>query len=287
MRTNKKLQNEIGGLKTLGRIIEAYQEIAALRMRKVKKSVLQNRDFLAGLNEIYGEIMSQYKGHASLKKGKKVEVRPTVNRTVSVLLSANTGLYGDIVKKTYDLFFEHVSKDDTDIVIVGRYGRKVYETASTDKPFQYFDFSDSGKDVENTKKILEYILKYEHIIVYHGYFRDILSQVALMTPITGSNMFTETDKEVQGIKSIYEPSIEEVLTFFEKEILAAIFEQSIYETSLSKFASRMVSLDRATENIRHRLKETDFKIRKLKHSVSNRNQLGLMSGMQLWNSGEK
>ena len=271
----------------MGRIIEAYQEIAALRMRRVKKSVLQNREFLAGLNEIYGEIMSQYKERASVKKGKKVEVRPTINKTVSVLLSSNTGLYGDIVKKTYDLFLEHILKDDTDVVIVGRYGRKVYEASSLSKPFQYFDFSDSGKDVENTKKILEYILKYEHIIVYHGYFRDILSQVALMTPITGSNMFTETDKEVQGVKSIYEPSIEEVLTFFEKEILASIFEQSIYETSLSKFASRMVSLDRATENIRQRLKTTDFKIRKMKHSISNRNQLSLMSGMQLWSSAKK
>jgi ATP synthase F1 gamma subunit len=283
MRSNKKLQNEIGGLTTLGGVVESYQEIAALRMRRVKKSVLQNREFLAGLNDIYGQVSSQYKDSLPrLKKNKRIEIRPTINKTVSVLLSANTGLYGDIVKKTYDLFIEDMSKSDSDVVIVGRYGRKAYESSTVNKPFQYYDYSDSGKDIENTRRILEYILKYENIDIYHGFFKDILSQVPLKTSITGTNMFTSSEEGSEHIRSIYEPSIEEVLTFFEKEILSSLFEQSTYETSLSKYASRMVSLDYAMENIRVRLKQTDFKIRKLKHTLADRNQLSLLTGISMW-----
>ena len=87
---------------------------------------------------------------------------------------------------------------------------------------------------------------------------------------------------VNELKCLIEPSIEEVLDFFEQQILAAVFEQSLHESSLSKFASRMVSLNYANENIRNSLKSLKFKNLKLKHFLANAQQLELMSGISLW-----
>jgi F-type H+-transporting ATPase subunit gamma len=285
MRNNKKLENEIAGLKTMSHIVEAYQEIAALRMRRVKKHVLQNRDFLMGLNDIYAQVVQSYKSYPQIRKKKTISfLRETNSKSVSILLSANTGLYGEVVRATYDLFVKDIKENDTDIVIVGRYGKKYYDGASIDKPYEFFDFSDSGTDEANTKKLITHILQYEKIFVYHGYFQDILSQIPLKTAVTGTGMenLTSSKEQMTSVKYIYEPTIEDVLAFFEKGILTSIFEQSVYESSLSKFASRMISLDYAMVNIKNILKKTDFNSRKLKHRYANANQLSLLSGISLW-----
>ena len=43
------------------------------------------------------------------------------------------------------------------------------------------------------------------------------------------------EKGVSEIKYFFEPSLEKVISFFEKEIIAAIFEQEVYESLLAKF----------------------------------------------------
>ena len=268
------------------RVIDGYQEIAAIRMRKVRSSVLENRDFLEGLNDIHGQVKTIYHSQFGVLSTKKKTLRPTNGKTVSVLLSANTGLYGDIIRKTFDLFYTNVKESDTDVAIVGRYGRKFYEGSDLGKPFDYFDFSDSGRDVQNAKNLLEHILLYESVIVYHGYFQDILSQVPQKTSVTGKQLENPHNSSGKSggnrVQYIFEPSIDSVIAFFEGEILTSIFEQSIFESSLSKFASRMISMDYASVNLKNSLKRTNFKLRKSKHRRSNVNQLGTLSGISLW-----
>jgi ATP synthase F1 gamma subunit len=285
MKTNKKLLQGMKSLSNMMQVIQAYQEIAAMRMRRVKESVLQNRHFLEGLNEIYSQVDLSYRSEgAFLRKKNNSVVRKTNGKTVTLLLSANTGLYGDITRRTFDLFIADVKENDTDIVIIGKYGKRFFENSSLKKPFVYFDFSDTGLDDENTKDILKYVLNYEAIAIYHGFFKDVLVQEAIRTLVTGS-LNRDLSKAAQPeFKYVYEPSIEEIMTFFEKEILSVVFNQSVFESSLSKFASRMISLDQATVKVKNVLKRTNFKIRKLRHKGADEAQLAVTSGISLWSS---
>jgi F0F1-type ATP synthase gamma subunit len=289
MRSNKVITSEITALTTLKKVIDSYQEIASIRMRKVRQHVLTNRDFLSGLNDIHWQVRSLYKKY---KRPKDEEVmRPTNGRTLSILLSSNTGLYGDITRKVFDLFYNEVKKTDTDLVIVGRFGKKFYDSSDLKRPYQYFDFSDSGTDVINSKELLKYVITFENILVYHGFFEDILSQVALRTAVTGGSFekaisdlesSPEKDADQKWLGCIFEPSVQQVLSFFESQILSSIFEQTIFESSLSKFSSRMISLDFASNNLKKSLIRTNFKFLKAKHKAGDDRQLGLMSGMSLW-----
>lgn len=265
------------------RIIQSYQEIAATRMRRVKESVLQNRYFLEGLNEIYSQVDLSYKSLRSFKPKKNaLTLRKTNGKTVILILSANTGLYGDITRRTFDLFLEGAKNRDADIVVIGKYGKRFLEASSFKKPFMYFDFSDTGLDDRNTKEILKYVLNYAVIEIYHGLFKNILVQEASKTIVTGT-LNQDLSKGTQAeFQYIYEPSIEEILSFFENEILSVVFNQSVFESSLSKFASRMISLDQATVKVKNVLKRTNFKIRKLRHKGAAEEQLTVTSGISLW-----
>ena len=53
MKRIKELKEELISLEEFLTMVEAYEEISALRMRKVKKSVLKRREFMQGLNEAF------------------------------------------------------------------------------------------------------------------------------------------------------------------------------------------------------------------------------------------
>ena len=50
MKRIKELKEDLISLGEFLTMVEAYEEISALRMRKVKKSVLKRREFMQGLN---------------------------------------------------------------------------------------------------------------------------------------------------------------------------------------------------------------------------------------------
>lgn len=289
MKSIKEVEKDIETLNDFHDLIETYEEIAAIRMRKVKKSVLLAREFLKGLSDVFKFVEMAYDTYLikleNLKQGKAHFLKSN-NKDVMVLLSANMGLYGDIVLKTVDKFIQDSKKSEADIVIIGKRGKRIFETLMKNKQFQYFDFLDGGVDDDSMKRIIDYVLQYRNIYVYHGIFESILNQVASVTNVTGDiSKFAGQEKgikeeEVEDPKfGFFEPSIEEVAAFFETQTLAVIFEQTMNESSLSKFASRMVTLDLAVSNVNEQLKKTNFNLKKLKHRRSNKQQITLISSL--------
>jgi len=284
----KKIIQEIIDLKSIQTLVQTYEEIAASRMQRVKSSVLTTREFLAGLGEIFAQVQYSYEREiAKLRnQAKRAEEEAILSRngkTVSVLLSANTGLYGDIVRQTFEKFLKGIINTKTDIVVVGRVGRGMFEASkpSVEGDYKYFDLPDSPATAEDFKKIIEHIVQYEKVVVYHGQFESILSQVPVGESLTGK-LAVEQEAAVEEQLYIFEPSLPVVISFFETQILASIFEQSVHESNLSKFASRMINLDRAVVNVGNRITKTDFKRQRAHHHSINKKQRDVLSSMALW-----
>jgi ATP synthase F1 gamma subunit len=283
MKRIKFLKLELNSLTDFLTMVEAYEEISAIRMRKVKKSILERREFMQGLNEAFAYIAYAYKIYReSLKDKAKNNILNTNGKTVSVILSSNTGLYGGVVRSTFDLFETDIKKSETDLVIVGRMGKRYYDGSGLKKPYQYFDMSDNGIDEPNIRKLLDYVVNYAEVVVYHGVFKSILYQEAHATHVTGEVMKIEQSLDSYDTRFLFEPSVESVAEHFEKQISSLIFEQTVFESSLSKFASRMVSLDKAAENIGSKLGFLDFNLKKSKHKDINAGLQSSIFGGILW-----
>ena len=306
----KELQSEIDQLGSLKDIVVAYEEIAASYMRRIRNNVVQKRDFLQGLITIFQQVKGSYKKEIEELMKLKDKKNPSViaseakqspsgeiaagstnprndnkgprknGKTVLVLISANTGLYGSIVKQTYKLFLEEAKKETSDIVIIGRLGNSLFKNEQVKTAVSYFDFPDNTVEPESLRKVVEYLIVYDKIIAFYGQFQNVVSQKAVATGISGD--VPEQDESQPVVKYLFEPSLENILSFFENEIIASIFEQTMHESQLAKFASRMITLDSASENIQTNIKHTSFLQQKLKHRVMNTKQLSTLSGMSLW-----
>lgn len=284
----KEVNKEISELVILKTLTSAYAEVASLRMKKVRNFVLKNRDFLASIDNIFQEVLINYKKEvealSNKKRGEGVTFLAHNGKTVSVLLSANTGLYGDIVQKTFELFSENLSKGDREVTIIGRLGLSMFETVHPNRPYTFFESPDKDVAAEVVQQIISHLVAYERIHVYYGKFQSVVNQVPAMFDISADPMSRGSAKFQTLEKNLYffEPSLLEILSFFESQIFASLFDQTLRESQLAKFGSRIRAMSKANENVNVSLKKTQLKRLKLLHSITNRRQLNSLSRLLLW-----
>ena len=291
MITKKTALEETDNLTGLKGMVETYEEIAASRIKKTRESVLKSRYFMEDLNYIFSEVKSSYRKEidALMKKNKtkdknKLSFFVRNGKTLHVFISANTGLYGEIVKDTFNLFIEETKKHDCDVAIIGKQGLSFFLNEKLNKKYVYFDFPDNGIDDTVLKQIVTTLISYEKVVVFFGKFQSIVTQSPTMSDISGNIEGVQDATGKVSMKYFFEPSLERILAFFEQEIFASIFEQTVKESQLAKFAARIVTLDTSTENIRKRLGQMIYEKNKLVHHENNKKQLQVFSSIHLWSA---
>lgn len=286
--TMKTIKGDIQALKYINDFVISNEEMAANNMRKIRNAVVSRRDFVAEITQLYNDVKACYKKELSDflsgKKHKNTELFKLIkknDKNVYVLLSTNTSLFGDIVRNTFNLLKEHETNGKGDIVIVGKMGKKIFEAERPGASFKYFDFPDTYLDYQLLKTIALHIIQYSKVVIFHSKFQTLLRQTP--TAYTIAELTKESGGGAGQIKYIFEPSIEKIIEFFEKEIFTSIFEQTMHESQLSKFAARMVTLDRTMLNVKKGLVTLNKKRRVVQHELMNKQQINVVSRMIAWN----
>jgi len=304
MQYKKLIQSEIEFSKTFRFIAQAYEEIAVMKMRKVRNSVLATRDYLSHLSEIFYELKKakeRQKKQLTISNKQKSDVKAKIltpdkkvtsdklSKTVSVLLSANTTLYGDLIERIFNLFLKNVTKDGSDIIIVGRVGKRLYDEQDNKKNYTYFELPDVEVRLENLKPVIYHLVRYQKIIVYYGKFESVVTQKETFSSISGdqpSSYQAESSSRLADETShfLFEPSLETILAFFEDLIASSLFRQTVHETQLARWASRIMSMEKAQVNIDAQIKRLHFSEMKIQRQEQNKKQLDRLAGISLWRS---
>lgn len=294
MPQRKIIVENLEALNSLKDLAQSYEEIAVIRMQKIKDSVLKTRDFLADLSDVFVDLKSSYNREvkdllAKRKTGDKT-ILPLLQKngkTLMVYLSSNGRLYGSVTQKTYRLFTQDLKKPEgqsSDIMIIGSAGKEMYETSSGARPFTYFDIPDIGVDLGHIKQLMQKFLQYEEVHVYYGKFDNVINQTPIGTSITGENIFESEVIETinREDKFIFEPILEKIFYFFETQIIANLFSQTLLENQLARHASRVNAMEEALLHIEEESKKLTQQSNNLKHQLANRKQLETISGIALW-----
>lgn len=281
MGNKKSIKQDYELVSTFKLIAQAYQEISLMKINHVRTSVLASRDFLTSLSEVYLDVKSSYAHQLALHLQNRKNTKK--NKTLIVLLSANTKLFGSIVRDTFDTF-EKALKDDMDVMIIGKLGYEMYKEHFPQKQPLYFELSDTTYSVEDLKPIMFHILNYEKVIVYHGEYQTILHQGVSVSNITGQALFEEGSAPARQAEYQYyfEPSLETILTFFETQIFANLFKQTLDESQLARNASRVKAMEQTMNNLADEEKRLKILQRKINRKIENKKQIDRYAGTRLW-----
>jgi ATP synthase F1 gamma subunit len=288
------IQEELAALNSLKELAQSYEEIAVLRMQKIRDSVIKTRDFLSDLSDVFVDLKASYQrevGDILTQRKKGGRALPPLlhktGKTLLVYLSSNGRLYGSVTQKTYKLFIQDLKKDlykNSDLLVIGKAGKVMLENSGLGKPFEYFEIPDTSVDIEHIRQLTKKFLQYEKVYVYYGKFTNVVSQSPISTSITGEDIF-ETEVAAptpRADRFIFEPTLEKIFYFFETQIMANLFSQTLLENQLARHASRVDAMEEALihiegENIRLNRERTKFR-----HSQQSRKQLETISGIVLW-----
>lgn len=287
MKNTKDLKKDLNSVSSLKDLVSSLEELSAMRYRKTKKSVLDTRGFLDEISVLYKQIKNNY---ISIKKasGEKPEIkyRKPTKKVCYIFLSANGGLFGDVINRSFSNLQSYLKRLPPDeLIIVGSIGARLFEFSELKNlvPHTYFPLSDASGDKENLDKILKYSLDFEKIVVFYTKYVEILNQAPTADSVTGDIVFEESILET-GSKNqaeedfLYEPDIEKILAIFENQMISSLFEQKVLESGLSKFTSRMVSLDSASEKIKQNMTKIKIEYQKMKHSEANKKSVVQIAG---------
>jgi len=290
MDEKRRIINELEFLDTLKNLAVAEEEIAMIKIRLARGSVLATRDFLTSLAEVFYHVKSSYTKHILEKMEKNKEQNKPVTSTIPnngkdilIFLSANNKLYGDIIPKIFDEFRKAYEKPNTDIAIVGKVGKQMYEEGGFTKPYQYFEIADSEKGFTDLKPLMQYIVAYRNAIIFYGKFSNIVEQEASEVNISTEYPFPAGANETAKAYSfLFEPSIEKVMNFFETQLLFSLFKQTVHEAELARYGSRIKAMETALESVNEDISATIKAERRMKTLLANKKQLERIAGIKLW-----
>ena len=288
------IAEELQALNSIKELAESYEEIAVIRMQKIRDSVLRTRDFLAELSDVFVDLKASYEIEVKelltkMKKNEKdlPQLLKKVDKTLMVYLSSNGKLYGSVTQKTYRLFIQSVRQADpnkVDLMIVGGAGKEMYENSGTVVPYDFIEIPDTSVDLEHIKLFVKKFLQYKKVSVFYGKFGNVVTQNPFATSITGDDIF-ETEVAATTAREdrfIFEPVLEKIFNFFETQIMANLFSQTLLENQLSRHASRVNAMEEALVHIEEESKKLNRLKTRVKHLMQNKKQLETISGVAIW-----
>ncbi len=126
MAQRKKVLEDLEALNSIKDLAESYEEIAVVRMQKIKDSVLKTRDFLTDLSDVYVDLKSSHAREIRELLAKRQEKDKTISpllqkkkKTLMVYESSNGRLYGSVTQKVFKLFTKDLREfkdEDVDVM---------------------------------------------------------------------------------------------------------------------------------------------------------------------------
>lgn len=271
MSSLKETKERLGLTKSIKRITSSYQSLANMKVNRIRDNVLKTRKFLDGVSKIYHHAKVAYLGSLGKESLKGASFIRRNKKSIVVFMSANERFYGTLILDTWKKIQGYLENNEAELVVIGNIGKNLVENRNLDINVHYFNLNDNEPEQEQIKFILQFIKKYEKIIVFHGRFKSALRQIPARSNVSGGVTLEEAPQETKNY--IFEPTPKAILKFFEEEIIGALFNQTILEHRLARLASRMVAMDRATQNADEEIEKLQKKTIQFKRRIQNKKQL--------------
>jgi len=272
-------------------LVQSTQEITVMEIQKVRQSAFENRQYKEGILDIFFDVKSaerqmiqQLLRNRDIQRQEQDETSDNKD-SVIVLISTNQLFTGDISAKVFQVFAEEVRQETSDIVIIGRIGKRLFEQAFGDKyHFLYSEISNSHPEPELLKPLISTLLQYQHIDVFEGKYVSLVEQKPTIVNISGeSTLMDDQQRETTSQRNfLFEPSLDNIVTFFETQITATLFRLTLDESRLANLGSRITTLESSLNNLEREVTMLERRQKVIIRGIQNRKQLQRLAGISCW-----
>ncbi len=275
-------------------MVTTLEEVAVLRMQRVRNSVLKTRGYLEGLLDVFVSVrlvhqreIDQLHGGRHWWQGRQPSAKTTVRngKTIIVLVSPSQRLSGEVGRRVYHEFETALEKQtgQFEVAIVGKMGHDRYVSQFQREPDLYLDWQEHADVQDDLPGFLASLVDYEKVIVFTAEFQSLVTQQPKQLILTGNEELTaKAEGPVSNQMYLCEPTIGELVDFFEHQVVASLFQQSLQEARLAHLGSRVTALESATQTVTTEKSKLRRAAQQLERQEQQRRQRQRLAGMQLW-----
>jgi len=288
MPTNRDINADITFVADLKSLVSTYEEIAVMRIAKVRVEVLNAREFREGLSTVFRDVRVSHQQQV-IQALKKQQKEATFAHG-ALLLSTDSRLTGGVTASVSRAFAAYVKENqDASLIIVGQVGKEHLASMIPGRPAKFFSITEGKPNPADLEPLLEYLLRFARLTVFFPRFQNIIRQEPTKFEL-GEIQATATDLKARseeiltkaGGSYLFEPSLEEIVDFFNKQIFAMVLQQTQNESWLSLLGSRVTAMEKAANNIDIQLQKLEWERRREQRRIRNKKQRDRLAGISLW-----
>lgn len=289
MPTINEVKEQMVVVHSVGDFTGAMQQIATLRMMRLRKKVLESRPFveaaLAMLKEL-ASLRNALDASALLSLEKKKSTTPHAkthaDRRAVIVITSNQGLSGMYNVEIYNRV-EKIVKDeaDSDFFVIGKKGQEFF--ANGHYPVQSFPYEvDDNFTISDLKRLIALFDYYGHVTLIYSRFINTATREVVTTTVVNPVPEESEDSTKQPGKYTYEPDIDELIDGISRKLRGALFQQQIFDARLSQFAAQMVGMQAASENANKLLGDLQMEYNKARRKLIDKKISEVFAGSALW-----
>lgn len=246
MKQVKQISTELGQVETIHSLTGIFENIASMRIGRIKNQVVASNNFFLELWQLY----SQLRVETNTPTLQALAARHTIKKTAFILITSEGGLSGDIDQRIIDNVLQDYDPKKVDIIVIGYHGMTLLAQRGV-QPHKFFRLPTSDVPVDVTP-VIAAVTPYRHADIYYQKFvslaRQKVEKIALLSAVQSLGEATAGSQQVITPREfIFEPSIDEVVVYLETVMMEIALGQTILDSRLSQLASRFNAMRQAQD----------------------------------------
>jgi len=281
---------------TVGDFANSLQQIAAMRMVKLRDAVIASRRFVEEATIILKELQMEKAKLIAKEMGKKpdkihlspnqsIVKAPDAIQTAIIVVSSDQGLCGSYNTEIYKKLDEVVSQyPSADYFVIGKKGQSYMARYSKRHNLRFYPFNiPENVTIKDLKPLIGMFYYYQSIyLVYSKYLNTANRDVVFVELAVPHIQAVETEKEKVEGKFLFEPNLEELIATISARIRYALFRQQILDSKLSLYTAQMMAMKTAADNASELLKDLQREYNKARRKLVDKKILEVQAGRSLW-----
>jgi F-type H+-transporting ATPase subunit gamma len=277
MRKASAIQKEAGEIQTVKDLTGVFESISSTHVAKIKTKVEISKEFFNLL----------WKRYSSIRIDPSLRITSRADggngRNVFVIISAESGLSGDIDDRLIETMLKNYKPNETDLIVLGTHGATQLKQRGI--PYiRYFQVPPTDTYID-VSPVITAIEPYDSCTIYYEEYISLgvqgIKVLDLATTIREMSQEAEAEENIiTGEDTIFEPSIEEIAYQMESIMKTLAFSQAILESSLAQDASRFNAMAMAKKRALEMLFSTSLEFHRSKRADSDRRLREVMVGIK-------
>jgi F-type H+-transporting ATPase subunit gamma len=282
-----EIKDQQDTVRTIGSFANSLQQVAAMRMIRLRQSVLNSKAFVREATLILRELYTEREKHAR-QIDKKDGTKRVDNKTAIIAITSDIGLCGSYNTEIFTELDQVIQKNPrADFFIIGKKGQNHIKNRQKVK-IRYFPFNIPEQvSINDLKPLLGMFYYYPRIfLLYNKYINTTTREVEFVQLAVPNITDVETEKEAESGKYTFEPDIDELIASISARIRFALFRQQILDSKLALYTSQMIAMKTASDNAGNRLEELSHEYNKTKRKLVDKKIQEIQAGRSLWATPE-